>query len=185
MKVLVTGGSGFIGCNLCKRLVKEGHQVVAIDNLSNGSLVNMKGLEESPQFTFYEFDVNNTIKLRAVFDKHPFDMVFHLVANADVNKGEESAVIDIEKTLQTTLSVLEMMRIYEIKKFLFSHPLPQYMAMRRNAFRNIDPLCVPFLTMEWPNWLVKHLLALIAVCTISKYGLLVSAMPLAPIWLMA
>lgn len=120
MKVLVTGGAGFIGSHLCKRLVEEGHQVVAIDNLSNGSLENLKGLEEDPQFTFYEFDVNNTIKLRAVFDKHPFDMVFHLAANADVNKGEESAVIDIENTLQTTLSVLEMMRIYEIKKFFFA-----------------------------------------------------------------
>lgn len=120
MIVLVTGGAGFIGSHLCKRLVKEGHQVVAVDNLSNGSLENLKGMEESPQFTFYEFDVNNTIKLRAVFDKHPFDMVFHLAANADVNKGEESAVIDIENTLQTTLSVLEMMRIYEIKKFFFA-----------------------------------------------------------------
>ena len=120
MEVLVTGGAGFIGSHLCKRLVKEGHQVVAVDNLSNGSLENLKGLENSPQFTFYEFDVNNTIKLRAVFDKHPFDMVFHLAANADVNKGEESAVIDIENTLQTTLSVLEMMRIYEIKKFFFA-----------------------------------------------------------------
>ena len=120
MKVLVTGGAGFIGSHLCKRLVEEGHQVVAIDNLSNGSLENLKGLEEDPQFTFYEFDVNNTIKLRAVFDKHPFDMVFHLAANADVNKGEESAIIDIENTLQTTLSVLEMMRIYEIKKFFFA-----------------------------------------------------------------
>ena len=47
-------------------------------------------------------------------------MVFHLAANADVNKGEESAIIDIENTLQTTLSVLEMMRIYEIKKFFFA-----------------------------------------------------------------
>lgn len=120
MHVLVTGGAGFIGSHLCKRLVKEGHQVVAIDNLSNGSLENLKGLEENLQFTFYEFDVNNTIKLRGVFDKHPFDMVFHLAANADVNKGEESAVIDIENTLQTTLSVLEMMRIYEINKFFFA-----------------------------------------------------------------
>lgn len=120
MKVLVTGGAGFIGSHLCKRLVKEGHQVVAVDNLSNGSLENLKGLEENLQFAFYQFDVNNTIKLRAVFDKHPFDMVFHLAANADVNKGEESAVIDIENTLQTTLSVLEMMRIYEIKKFFLA-----------------------------------------------------------------
>ncbi len=120
MNILVTGGAGFIGSHLCKRLVKEGHQVVAIDNLSNGSKENLLELEGNCQFVFYEFDVNNTIKLRGVFDKHPFDMVFHLAANADVSKGEESPQIDFENTLQTTLSVLEMMRVYEIKKFFFA-----------------------------------------------------------------
>lgn len=120
MKTLVTGGAGFIGSHICKRLVNEGHQVVAIDNLSNGSLDNLKELEGNPQFSFHEFDVNNTIKLRSVFDSQPFDMVFHLAANADVTKGEESPQVDYENTLQTTLSVLEMMRIYEIKKFFFA-----------------------------------------------------------------
>jgi len=120
MNILVTGGAGFIGSHLCKRLVKDGHNVVAIDNLSNGSKENLKGLEEYPQFSFYEFDVNNTIKLRRVFDTHPFDMVFHLAANADTAKGEETPHEDIENTLFTTLNVLEMMRIYEIKKFFFA-----------------------------------------------------------------
>lgn len=120
MNVLVTGGAGFIGSHLCERLVKDGHKVVAIDNLSNGSTENLRGLKDCPQFSFYEFDVNNTIKLRRVFDTHPFDMVFHLAANADTAKGEETPHEDIENTLFTTLNVLEMMRIYEIKKFFFA-----------------------------------------------------------------
>ena len=120
MNVLVTGGAGFIGSHLCKRLVKEGHLVVAIDNLSNGVIRNLKVLEGNSQFSFYEFDVNNTIHLCSVFEKHYFDMVFHLAANADVAKGEENPHEDIENTLLTTLNVLEAMRTYNVKKFFFA-----------------------------------------------------------------
>ena len=120
MNILVTGGAGFIGSHICKRLVSDGNLVVAIDNLSNGSVDSIKELDNNPDFVFYEFDVNNTIKLRRVFDKHPFDMVFHLAANADTAKGEEAPHEDIENTLFTTLNVLEMMRIFEIKKFFFA-----------------------------------------------------------------
>ena len=120
MNILVTGGAGFIGSHLCKRLVEDGHQVVVIDNCSNGSLNNLIELSDNPSFTFYEFDVNNIIRLKGVFDKHPFDMVFHFAANADVGRGADNPQLDFENTFQTTISVLEMMREYEIKKFFFA-----------------------------------------------------------------
>ena len=77
-------------------------------------------------------------------------MVFHFAANADTARGEESPHEDIENTLFSTLNVLEMMRIYEIKKF-FSHPLPQCMATHTNVYRNIALLCVPYPIMERVN----------------------------------
>ena len=120
MNILVTGGAGFIGSHLCKRLIKDGHNVVAIDNFSNGRIENLVEIEESPQFEFYEFDINNIIRLRNVFKKHAFEMVFHLAGNADVGNGEETPQLDFENTFQTTLSILEMMRVYGIKKFFFS-----------------------------------------------------------------
>ena len=120
MIALVTGGAGFIGSNLCKRLIKEGHYVVAIDNLSNGIKKNVQALEDNPHFTFYQFDINNTIKLRGVFENHPFDIVFHMAANADVVKGEENPREDVENTLFTTINVLEMMRLFEVKKFFLA-----------------------------------------------------------------
>lgn len=120
MNILVTGGAGFIGSNICKRLVAEGHHVIVIDNLSNGRVEVFKELEGNASFSFYDFDVNNTIKLRRVFDKHSFDMVFHFAANADTARGEESPREDIKNTLFTTLNIMEMMRIYKIKKFFFA-----------------------------------------------------------------
>ena len=120
MNILVTGGAGYIGSHICKRLVKDGHSIVVIDNLSNSSNESLEELYDNPQFTFYEFDINNTFKLRGVFGRHHFDMVFHFAGNADTKKGEENPYADIENTLNTTLNVLEMMRIYEIKKFFFS-----------------------------------------------------------------
>ena len=120
MNILVTGGAGYIGSNICKRLVSDGNNVVVIDNLSNSNKDSLKELYDTPLFTFYEFDVNNTFKLRGVFDRHSFDMVFHFAGNADTRKGEESPYADIENTLQTTLNIMDMMRVYDVKKFFFA-----------------------------------------------------------------
>ena len=130
MNILVTGGAGYIGSHVAKRLVKDGHSVVVVDNLSNSNKDRLKDLFEIQQFTFYEFDVNNTFKLRGVFDSHHFDMVYHFAGNADTRKGEESPYADIENTLQTTLNILEMMRVFEVRKFFF--------ASSSNVYGNID-----------------------------------------------
>ena len=50
MKILVTGGAGFIGSHLCERLIKDGHAVTAVDNFSTGGSTNLKGLEEADKF---------------------------------------------------------------------------------------------------------------------------------------
>lgn len=120
MRVLVTGGAGFIGSHLCAKLIEKGHQVTAVDNLSNGSISNLDDVNRMPGFVFYQMDVNDKEKLKSVFENHSFDIVFHLAANADVGKGEENSQLDFDNTLRTTLSVLEMMRIYGISKFYFA-----------------------------------------------------------------
>ena len=57
MDVLVTGGAGFLGSHLCDRLIAEGHQVICVDNLLTGNLLNLKQLENEPRFSFEEHDV--------------------------------------------------------------------------------------------------------------------------------
>ena len=120
MNVLVTGGAGFIGSHLCKRLIENGNTVVVIDNLSNGSEKNLKGIIDNPQLILCKFDINNKQELSGVFGKYSFDMVFHLAANADVYKGADNYHLDYANTLQSTLSVLEIMHQYGVKRLFFA-----------------------------------------------------------------
>ena len=58
MKVLVTGGAGFIGSHICDKLIELNYQVVCVDNLSNGSVHNINHLKSNANFKFYELDIN-------------------------------------------------------------------------------------------------------------------------------
>lgn len=77
MRVLVTGGAGFIGSHLCDRLVADGHDVVALDNLITGSTDNIAHLAGNPRFRFIHHDVTEYI-----FVSGPVDFVFHLASPA-------------------------------------------------------------------------------------------------------
>ncbi len=120
MKALVTGGAGFIGSHLCRSLIKDGYEVVAVDNFSNGTKDNIKDLLCNPDFCFYECDINQASQFNEVFEAHTLDIVFHLAANADVYRGTENYKIDLEQTFQTTIQVLEMMYRHHVKKLFFS-----------------------------------------------------------------
>ena len=77
MRTLVTGGSGFLGSHLCDRLVKEGHEVICIDNLCTGSVNNIAHLMGNLRFHFIKHDVTNYI-----FVKEPLDRVVHFASPA-------------------------------------------------------------------------------------------------------
>jgi dTDP-glucose 4,6-dehydratase len=75
MRILITGGAGFIGSHLCDRLVADGHQVIAMDNLSTGSVDNIAHLAGHERFHFIKYDVTNYI-----FVEGGLDAVFHLAS---------------------------------------------------------------------------------------------------------
>ena len=112
MKILVTGGAGFIGSHLVDRLV-ETDNVTIIDNLSSGKreFVNEKAL-------LIKEDLLNSDKICKHFKN--IDVVYHLAANPDVKIGAENTRIHLEQNIITTYNVLEAMRKNNIKKIVFT-----------------------------------------------------------------
>lgn len=119
MKVLVAGGAGFIGSNLIDALLKEGDEVVCIDNFFIGTRANLAHLKDTPGFTFYEQDLTDLEELKAVFAKEHFDFVYHMAANSDIQASAKSPVVEYQNTYTTTFCVLECMRLYGVKNLFF------------------------------------------------------------------
>lgn len=120
MKILVTGGSGFIGCHLCERLVGQGARVVAADNLSLGRRDHIAHLEEGADFRFVELDVADKPRLDALFRDERFDCVFHMAANSDIARSHDDPSVDFVNTFETTFSVLEAMRRHKVTRLVFA-----------------------------------------------------------------
>lgn len=88
MKIIVTGGAGFLGSHLCDRLVSEGHQVACIDNLITGSEENISQLKGNPNFEFINFDVSNGLP-----EGLEVDQIYHLASPASPNKNNPKSYI--------------------------------------------------------------------------------------------
>jgi len=120
MRILVTGGAGFIGSHLCARLIARGSEVWCVDNLRLGRRRNIASLAAAPAFHFLELDVLDTVGLAALFRETGFDAVFHLAANSDIALGAGDFRLDLELNLMTTVAVLEAMRAQGVKRLFFA-----------------------------------------------------------------
>jgi UDP-glucose 4-epimerase len=114
MKMLVTGGAGFIGSNLVRGLLKEQHEVTVLDDLSSGFACNLSGLP----VRFIEGDVRNPDTVReAVRDA---EAIFHLAASVGNKRSIDSAVHDAEVNVIGTVRLLEAARQAGVRKFVLS-----------------------------------------------------------------
>jgi len=101
MKILVTGGAGFIGSHLVDRLIKEGHRVVVVDNLSTGKKENL-----NPRAKFYKADICGS-KISQIFKKEKPQIVFHYAAQIDVRKSVEDPIEDAKINILGSLNIIQ------------------------------------------------------------------------------
>ena len=106
MKILVTGGAGFIGSHLIDRLIEKGEDVVCVDNFLLGRKDHLKGVMQNKHFQLYEFDLLDSEKLGLLFAKEKFDLVYHLAANSDIQLGHSETLTDLNNTFLTTFNIL-------------------------------------------------------------------------------
>lgn len=108
MKILVTGGAGFIGSTLVDRLLAEGHSVDVIDNLTTGSLSNLADARSNPsyQLSFYNLDVRSVELVELMARLRP-EVVYHLAAQVDVRVSVARPILDADVNVLGTLRVLE------------------------------------------------------------------------------
>ncbi|MDR6302123.1 UDP-glucose 4-epimerase GalE [Mesonia maritima] len=129
MKVLVTGGLGFIGSHTVVCLLNEGYEVVIIDNLSNSSISVLEGItritEKSPEFC--KIDLRDKSKVADFFENHQdIDGVIHFAASKAVGESVKKPLLYYENNINTLVYVLQEMRRKQLTNFIFSSSCTVY-----------------------------------------------------------
>ncbi len=119
MNILVSGGAGFIGSHLIDNLLLKGNIVICADKLIMGDK-NIEHLRDHPNFKFYKVELADQKSVDQLFAENKVDVVYHLAANSDIQKGGKEPSIDFNDTLLTTRALLEGMRKYDVKKMFFA-----------------------------------------------------------------
>ena len=122
MKILVTGGTGYIGSHTCVELLNEGYEVVVFDNLYNSKIDVVDKIEKitGKKITFYKADMLDKESMRPVFEEHTFDAVIHFAGLKAVGESVAKPLLYYQNNITGTLNLCELMNEYGCKRIIFS-----------------------------------------------------------------
>jgi CDP-paratose 2-epimerase len=158
MKIIITGGCGFIGTNVALFHLKKKHEVVVIDNLSRrGTEVNLSLLKKYKNLKFYKVDIRDKEKINKIFSQNKdVDIVYHLAAQVAVTTSVLNPYEDFEINALGTINVLEAVRKHTPKTFfIFSSTNKVYGGMENIK---IEERNGRYLAADYPNGLMKTLI---------------------------
>ena len=128
MKILITGGTGYIGSHTAVELISAGHNVTIVDNLFNSRISVLDRIEEitSVRPKFYKVDLCDFSALEDVFQHSDFDAVIHFAGLKAVGESVEQPIRYYDNNLISTLNLLKCMQKYDVKKIVFSSSATVY-----------------------------------------------------------
>ena len=121
-KVLITGGSGFIGSHVADKFIKNNYEVIVVDNLVTGKYENINGKKKK----FINEDIRDIKNLEKIFLDNKISYVIHMAAQVSVSASVEDIKYDAEENIIGFINVLELSKKYNIKKVLFSSTAAVY-----------------------------------------------------------
>ena len=130
MKILVTGGAGYIGSHTCVELLQSGYEVVVIDNLCNSNAESLKRVETitGKNVTFYEGDVRDEALLKKIFSENQIACVIHFAGLKAVGESVAKPWMYYDNNLNSTLVLSKVMEEAGMKKIIFSSSATVYTA---------------------------------------------------------
>lgn len=115
MKILITGGAGFIGSHVVDKFLEAGHWVAVVDDLSTGRQENL-----NPKAEFHQISITDRQKLAEIFEKEKPEIVCHQAAQVSVRNSVTDPIFDAQSNIIGTINLLELVRKHQIKKFIFA-----------------------------------------------------------------
>ena len=160
----ITGGAGFIGSKLSKKLIEQGNKVVAIDNFCefynpNIKENNVKQLLKNENFKLYRADIRDRQAIKKIFDENKIDIVMHLAAMAGVRPSIENPILYQEVNCMGTQNILEEMKEHEIKNGVFASSSSVYGNCKEVPFREdmvVDFAISPYAATKKANEVMAH-----------------------------
>ncbi len=143
MKYLVTGAAGFVGSYVTKKLLKEGNEVVGLDNLNNYYDIRLKemrlsSLKDFPSFRFKKINIADQKEMRILFEEEKFDIVIHLAAQAGVRYSLKKPFDYVESNLVGMVSILESCRLTKVKHLVYASSSSVYGKNKKVPFSEND-----------------------------------------------
>ena len=160
MNVLLAGGAGYIGSHTCVELIEAGHSVVVADNFSNSCHEAIKRVEKitGAQIPLYEADVCDAAAVEKIFSENKIDAVIHFAGLKAVGESCEKPLLYYRNNIDSTLTLLETMRKFDVNNFIFSSSATVYGTPKIVPLVETMPTGSPTNPYGWTKLMMEQIL---------------------------